>query len=258
MSEVLSEACGLRFSYLDGAPILDGVDLEVRRGEVLLVGGESGKGKSTLLRLLLGLENPLPDITGSCRGQVFLFGEDCWDVPVSRLRELRQRTGFVFQGNALISHMTVEENIAVPLHYHTSLSEVQIRDTVQRWVDNLLLTGHERKRPAHLSLGMQRRAAMARAMVMNPEILFLDEPTAGLDVKNSEIFLSLVGNLRALSNVAILMVSHDLASARFLDGKIQLLMDGVLREPKTYDAISDSDDPRERELVRDDDDTRFQ
>ncbi|MBK9577682.1 MAG: ATP-binding cassette domain-containing protein [Fibrobacterota bacterium] len=257
MSEVLSEACGLRFSYVDGLPILDGVDLEIRRGEVLLVGGESGKGKSTLLRLLLGLEKPMPDFTGSCRGQVFLFGEDCWDVPMPRLRELRQRTGFVFQGNTLISHMSVAENIAVPLHYHTKLTEREIDETVQRWVDNLLLTGHEDKRPAHLSLGMQRRAAMARAMAMNPEILFLDEPTAGLDVKNSEIFLSLVGNLRALSNVAILMVSHDLASARFLDGKIQLLMDGVLREPKTYDDISDSDDPRERELVRDDDDSRF-
>lgn len=258
MSEVLSEACGLRFGYAEDALILDGVDLEIRRGEVLLVGGESGKGKSTLLRLLLGLEKPLPDIAGSCLGQVFLFGEDCWDVPVARLRELRQRTGFVFQGNALISHLSVAENIAVPLHYHTRLSEREIRETVQRWVDNLLLTGHEDKRPAHLSLGMQRRAAMARAMAMSPEILFLDEPTAGLDVKNSEIFLSLVGNLRALSNVAILMVSHDLSSARFLGGKIQLLMDGVLREPKTYDDISDSDDPRERELVRDDDDTRFE
>lgn len=229
MSEVLSEACGLRFSYVEGAPILDGVDLEVRRGEVLLVGGESGKGKSTLLRLLLGLERPMPDFTGSCKGQVFLFGEDCWDMPVSRLRELRQRTGFVFQGNALISHMTVEENIAVPLHYHTALSESQIRETVQRWVDNLLLTGHESKRPAHLSLGMQRRAAMARAMVMNPEILFLDEPTASLDPAATRAIEEIIAAMHA-AGTTIVMTTHDLGQARRIADRVLFLHRGRLVE----------------------------
>ena len=257
MSEVLTETVGLRFGYNEDECILDGLDLELRRGDVRILGGESGKGKSTLMRLLIGLEKPLPDETGSISGQVFLFGEDIWDVPIARVRELRRRTGYVFQNNALLSNMSVLENVAVPLRYHTDLPDEEIRHTARRWIDNLLLTGHEDKRPAHLSLGMQRRAAMARAMAMSPELLFLDEPTAGLDAKNSEIMLSLIGNLRALSNVAILMVTHDLGSSRFLGGRIHLLLDGRLRPARTYDDLLESPDPRERELVRDDQETRF-
>ena len=254
---MLTEAVGLRFGYTEEERILDGLDLEVRRGDVRILGGESGKGKSTLLRLLIGLEKPIPDITGSVAGQVFLFGEDIWDVPGVRVRELRRRTGYVFQNNALLSNMSVLENISVPLSYHTDLPDEEIVRTSRRWIDNLLLTGHEDKRPAHLSLGMQRRAAMARAMAMSPELLFLDEPTAGLDAKNSEIMLSLIGNLRALSNVAILMVTHDLGSARFLGGRIHLLLDGKLRPARTYQDLLQSPDPRERELVHDDQETRF-
>ena len=251
MSEVLSEACGLRFGYRPEESILDGIDCEVRRGDVRILSGESGKGKSTILRLLVGLERPHPDELGVVAGQVFLFGEDIWDIPRARLMDLRRRTGFVFQNNALISSLTVEENIAVPLRYHTSLPDAEIARTVRRWIDLLLLAGHEDKRPAHLSLGMQKRAAVARAMAMEPEILFLDEPTAGLDAKNTDIMLSLIGNLRALSNVAIVMITHDLASARLLGGRISLLVDGRLRPARTLDELLLSSDLRERELVRD-------
>lgn len=251
MSEILTEARGLRFGYETGAPILEGVDLQVLRGDVLILAGESGRGKSTLMRLLVGLEKPLPNALGTEQGQVFLHGEDIWDIPIERLRDLRRRTGYVFQNNALISNMSVRDNIAVPLRYHTDRSEEDIAVEVSRWVDSLLLSGHDNKRPAMLSLGMQKRAAVARAMAMNPEILFLDEPTAGLDAKNNDTMLSLIGNLRALSNVAIVMVTHDLSAARALGGKVALLMDGTLRPPRTIQQLLDSEDPRERELVRD-------
>lgn len=259
MSEVLSEACGLRFGYRDDEAILDSVDFEIGRGDVRILSGESGKGKSTILRLLIGLERPHPDELGSVAGQVFLFGEDIWDIPRTRLQELRRRTGFVFQNNALISNMTVEENIAVPLRYHTALPDEEISKVVRRWIDLLLLAGHEDKRPAHLSLGMQKRAAVARAMAMEPEILFLDEPTSGLDAKNTDIMLSLIGNLRALSNVAIVMITHDLSSAKLLGGRISLLVDGRLRSARTMDELLMSADLRERELVREasDSGTRF-
>ena len=260
MSEVLSEACGLRFGYQEDELILDRVDFEVRRGDVRIISGESGKGKSTILRLLTGLERPLPDeLLGSVTGQVFLFGEDIWDIPRTRLQDLRKRTGFVFQNNALLSNMTVEDNIAVPLRYHTNLPESEISRKVRRWIDLLLLSGHEDKRPAHLSLGMQKRAAVARAMAMEPEILFLDEPTAGLDAKNTDIMLSLIGNLRALSNVAIVMITHDLNSAKSLGGRIALLVDGHLRRARTMEELLLSPDLQERELVRENDDkgTRF-
>ena len=251
MSEVLSEACGLRFGYQDEEAILAEVDLQVRRGDVRIISGESGKGKSTILRLLVGLEQPVLDEFGSAAGQVFLFGEDIWDIPRSRLMELRKRTGFVFQNNALISNMSVHDNVATPLRYHTDLPEPEIREKVDRWIEMLLLAGHEDKRPAHLSLGMQKRAAVARAMAMEPEILFLDEPTAGLDAKNTDIMLSLIGNLRALSNVAIVMVTHDLPSAKSLGGRIVLLVDGRLRKARTMEEILMSPDLHERELVRD-------
>jgi len=251
VSEILTEARGLRFGYEAGTPILDRVDLQVLRGDVLILAGESGRGKSTLLRLLVGLEKPLPNELGTEQGQIFLMGEDIWDIPRDRLRALRRRTGYVFQNNALISNMSVRDNIAVPLRYHTDRSEDDIGAEVSKWVDSLLLSGHDHKRPAMLSLGMQKRAAVARAMAMGPEILFLDEPTAGLDAKNNDTMLSLIGNLRALSNVAIVMVTHDLTAARALGGKVALLMDGTLRPPRTLQQLLHSEDPRERELVRD-------
>ncbi len=250
MSEVLSEACGLRFGYRDDERILNGIDFEVRRGDVRIIAGESGKGKSTILRLLSGLERPHPDELGSVAGQVFLFGEDIWEIPHVRLQDLRKRTGYVFQNNALISNMTVEDNIAMPLRYHTDLTDEKISQRVRRWIEMLLLAGHEDKRPAHLSLGMQKRAAVARAMAMEPEVLFLDEPTAGLDAKNNDIMLSLIGNLRALSNVAIVMVTHDLGSAKSLGGRIALLVDGTLRRPRSMEELLKSSDLRDRELVR--------
>lgn len=251
MSEILSEARGLRFGYDPDSLLLEEIDLQVLRGDILIFAGESGRGKSTLMRLLVGLEKPAPDLLGTEQGQVFLFGEDIWDIPVDRLRELRRRTGYVFQNNALISNMSVRDNIAVPLRYHTDMSESEIDLEVARWIDSLLLSGHEAKRPALLSLGMQKRAAVARAMAMRPEILFLDEPTAGLDARNTDTMLSLIGNLRALSNVAIVMVTHDLAAARALGGRVALLMDRRLRPPRTIAQLLNSDDPLERELVRD-------
>ena len=251
MSEILTETRGLRFGYDEKSLLFENVDLQVLRGDVLILAGESGRGKSTLLRLLIGLEKPSPDLLGSEQGQVFLLGEDIWDVPVDRLRELRRRTGYVFQNNALLSNMSVRDNIAVPLRYHTDRSEEDIAQEVSKWVDSLLLSGHDKKRPALLSLGMQKRAAVARAMAMRPEILFLDEPTAGLDARNNDTMLSLIGNLRALSNVAIVMVTHDLTAARALGGKVALLMDGTLRPPRSLDQLLHSEDPRERELMRD-------
>jgi phospholipid/cholesterol/gamma-HCH transport system ATP-binding protein len=249
-SEILSEARGLCFGYVPDQLLLNGVELEIRRGDVIIISGESGQGKSTLLRLLVGLELPVPNDSGTEMGQVFLFGEDIHDIPRSRLLQLRQRTGYVFQNNALVSNMSVRENIAMPLRYHTHLTDAEIDARVTRLVDGLLLTGHDDKRPAMLSLGMQKRAAVARAMAMEPEILFLDEPTAGLDARNNEVMLSLIGNLRALSNVAILMVTHDLSGSRLLGGRIALLLDGRLRSPRTLQQLMDSHDSREREILR--------
>ena len=244
--EYVCEARHLSFGWRTEEPILDNVELKVAPGAFLILTGESGHGKSTLLRLLAGLEKPW----GEHQGKVFLFGEDIWEVRMRRLRELRRQAGFVFQNSALISNMTVEQNIAVPLRYHTDLEEDEIREKARFWCDRLLLSGHENKRPALLSLGMQRRAAVARAMSMEPRLLFMDEPLAGLDARNVETMLSLIANLRALQDVAIVMVSHDLQPAHLLGGQVSLLLDGKLRAPRGLGDLLNSADPRERDLVR--------
>lgn len=244
--EYVCQARNLHFGWRPEEPILAGADLSVQPGEFVIVTGESGQGKSTLLRLLAGLERPW----GDPLGKVLLFGEDLWEVEIARLRQLRRQAGYVFQNSALISNMTVEQNIAVPLRYHTDMTEDQITDKCRFWVDRLLLSGHENKRPALLSLGMQRRAAVARAMVLEPRLLFMDEPLAGLDARNVETMLSLIANLRALQDVAIVMVSHDLQPARLLGGKISLLLDGKLREPRGLSELLKSSDLREKDLVR--------
>ena len=244
--EYVCQARNLHFGWRPEEPILAGADLSVQPGEFVIVTGESGHGKSTLLRLLAGLERPW----GDPLGKVLLFGEDLWEVEIGRLRQLRRQAGFVFQNSALISNMTVEQNIAVPLRYHTDMTEGQITDKCRFWDDRLLLSGHENKRPALLSLGMQRRAAVARAMVLEPRLLFMDEPLAGLDARNVETMLSLIANLRALQDVAIVMVSHDLQPARLLGGKISLLLDGKLRAPRGLSELLKSGDLREKDLVR--------
>ncbi len=244
--EYVCEARDLSFGWQPDEPILDNVELRVAPGAFLIIAGESGHGKSTLLRLLAGLEKPW----GEPQGKVFLFGEDIWEVRTRRLRELRRDAGFVFQNSALISNMTVEQNIAIPLRYHTDLSDDEIREKTRFWCDRLLLSGHETKRPALLSIGMQRRAAVARAMCMEPSLLFMDEPLSGLDARNVETMLSLIANLRALQDVAIVMVSHDLQPAHLLGGQVSLLLDGKLRAPRPLGDLLNSMDPRERDLVR--------
>ncbi len=247
VQEYVCEARNLSFAWTDGTLILDHVRLAVQPGALLIITGESGRGKSTLLRLLAGLEKPL---AADPQGCVFLFGEDIWECTPNRLSELRRQAGFVFQNSALISNMTIAENIAVPLRYHTSLSDDEIDERCQYWLNRLLLSGHGDKRPALLSLGMQRRAAVARAMAMEPRLLFMDEPLSGLDPRNVETMLSLIANLRALQDVAIVMVSHDLLPARLLRGQVSLLLDSRLRSPRSVEDLLKSEDPEERELLR--------
>lgn len=244
--EWLCEARGLSFGWKAEDILLEDINLTVAPGAFLIITGESGRGKSTLLRLLAGLERPW----GDPLEKVFFFGEDIWEVRPERLRQLRRQTGFVFQNSALLSNMTITQNIAVPLRYHTTLSDKEISERCRFWVDRLLLTGHENKRPALLSLGMQRRAAVARAMAMEPRLLFMDEPLSGLDARNVETMLSLIANLRALQDVAIVMVSHDLLPANLLGGQVSLLLDHHLRPPQTLADLLRSEDPRERDLIR--------
>ena len=199
--------------------IHDGVDLDVRRGEVMAVVGGSGTGKSVLLNTLVGL-NPL------AAGKVEIFGEDTARLDAAGRRRLTTRWGVLFQQGALFSSLTVAENVAVPLKEHTALSP-ELIDAVSALKIAMVGLPPDAygKYPSELSGGMRKRAGLARALALDPEILFLDEPTAGLDPIGAADFDSLIGDLQRGLGLTVLMVTHDLDSLYAIADRIAVLVD---------------------------------
>lgn len=195
------------------------LDLDVMPGEVLALVGGSGSGKTTLLREVLGLLTPL-------KGNIRLFGVDLADPDGHRQRALRRRLGMLFQHGALFSALTAYDNIAFPLRELKTLDEDWIRRLVHL---KLAMVGleprHGRLMPAELSGGMVKRVALARALALEPELLLLDEPTAGLDPDRSEAFVRLIGSLQRELGFTVLMVTHDLATLEGLAGSVAVLAD---------------------------------
>jgi phospholipid/cholesterol/gamma-HCH transport system ATP-binding protein len=193
------------------------IDLTVQRGEVLSLVGGSGSGKTTLLRQMLGLERP-------ARGTVRVFGQPLHGGDPDRLIALRHRWGVLFQEGALFSALSVYDNIALPLRELRGLDEALIHDIV---IVKMTLVGiqpeHATKMPAELSGGMIKRIGLARAMALDPEMLFLDEPTAGLDPDRSESFVKLIEGLRRELGLTVVMVTHDLDTVVALSDRVALL-----------------------------------
>lgn len=213
------------------------VSLTVLRGEVFAIAGGNGCGKSTLLREIIGLLTPT---TGTIR----LLGTDSRELTQSKGRALYRRFGVMFQHGALFSSMTLAENVAVPLREHTSLSADVIRDIVALKIALVGLPPDSAiKFPSELSGGMRRRAALARAIVMDPELLFLDEPTAGLDPMIAAGFDDLVLELKRLLGLTVVMVTHDLDSLWRIADRVAVLGEGQVLGLGTMDALARSDDP---------------
>ena len=195
------------------------LNLSVAAGEVLALVGGSGSGKTTLLRQMLGLEQP-------ARGVVKVFGIALGDAPIATLRKLRKRWGMLFQEGALYSALSVFDNIALPLRELRCFDEGFIRDMVMlklAMVD--IEPRHAAKMPSELSGGMVKRIALARALALEPELLFLDEPTAGLDPDRSESFVKLVAALRRELNLTVVMVTHDLDTLVAAADRVAVLAD---------------------------------
>jgi phospholipid/cholesterol/gamma-HCH transport system ATP-binding protein len=226
---------------LGGELIHDSVSLSVARGEVVALIGGSGTGKSVLLREMIGLLRP-------SSGRIQLFGEDVWSLDPVRLNRLRERFGVLFQDGALFSSLNVEQNVAVPLLEHTKLGQ---EESLQLARLKLAMTGlppdAARKKPSELSGGMRKRAALARALALDPELLFLDEPTSGLDPVSGRAFDHLIRLLSDSLGLTVFLVTHDLDTLLSIIDRVIVLADGKVKANGPVGELRQIDDPWLRE-----------
>ena len=222
----------------NGVPVLRGLDLEILHGSTVTVMGGSGSGKTVLLRLTAGLIKP-------DRGRVRTLGVDITPLREEALLPVRRRMGFVFQGAALFDSLTVYENVAYPLREHASLPEPEVAERVHRLLGRVGLHDVDAKLPAELSGGMRKRVGIARALVLGPELVLYDEPTAGLDPTNARLITELVESLRVEgASETAMVVTHDLEFARSVSDQIAVLIDGRIAEIGPVAALLQSAQPR--------------
>lgn len=221
------------------------LNFAINRGDIFIIMGGSGCGKSTLLRHMIGLHSP-------SRGDVLYEGESFWRADPSYRARMMQRFGVLFQSGALWSSMTLAENVALPLSEYTDLSPTEIREMVSLKLALVGLSGFEEYYPSELSGGMQKRAGLARAMAMDPDVLFFDEPSAGLDPISSRRLDDLIQELRDSLGATIVVVTHELASifaigtnSVFLDADSKTML--AVGSPKTL--LKDAQNPKIRQFL---------
>ncbi|MBU6198556.1 MAG: ATP-binding cassette domain-containing protein [Xanthomonadaceae bacterium] len=222
--------------------ILNGVDFTVNAGEIRVIMGGSGSGKSTLLRHLLGLHKPRS-------GWVRLLGVDIARAGERQMLDVRRQIGVSFQGGALLTSLSVGDNVALPLREHTNLDEATIRIMSRLKLEVVNLGGFQDLMPAQLSGGMIKRAALARAIAMDPKLLFFDEPSAGLDPVVSAELDELILRLRDALRMTIVVVTHELESAFKIADTITVLDQGDILMTGTVDAVRQCDNERIQDLL---------
>lgn len=228
----------------DGQQVLRGINLTVETGRTVVIVGASGSGKTVLVSMFVGLTAP-------DSGTILVFGEDVTRFSTeAEWNMLRMRIGFVFQGSALYDSMTVGENVAFPLRHHTNLPA---RELEERVMEKLRLVGLEDavdKLPSQISGGMQKRAGLARALALDPDLVIYDEPTAGLDPLRAESVSRHIRELQTtLGNTAV-VVTHDMTCAFTVGDHIAFLDDGVIAEEGNVEELAHSSDPRVRRLIK--------
>jgi phospholipid/cholesterol/gamma-HCH transport system ATP-binding protein len=225
----------------NGRRVLDGINLDISRGETMVLLGGSGSGKSTLLRQIIGLERPQS-------GQILVNGSDIASCRPKDLKKLRRSIGVAFQNAALFNSMSVEDNVALPLREHTRLPESTIR--LMTWMKLAVvgLAEFGKLSPQALSGGMKKRAAVARAISLDPEILVFDEPSAGLDpIVGAELDELILGLKRAF-NMTVVVVTHEMSSAFRIADRMAMLYKGSLIAVGTKEELQSSSHPRIRQF----------
>jgi phospholipid/cholesterol/gamma-HCH transport system ATP-binding protein len=222
--------------------VLDDISLDVMPAETMVILGGSGCGKSTFLRCLVGLHKPT-------EGEILIDGVDIMDLSGRDFDRVRLKFGVLFQSAALFNSMTIAENVALPLREHTELEESVIDIMVKMKLEMVGLTGSEKLMPAQLSGGMKKRAGLARAMAMDPEILFFDEPSAGLDPRVSADIDSMILKLKSAFSMTMVVVTHELKSTFAIADRITMFDEGKVLFSGSPEEVVASDNPAVRQFL---------
>lgn len=238
MNEPVLACYGLERSFA-GGKVLDGVDLELRKAETTVVLGRSGSGKSVLLKHLNGLFRPEA-------GRVVFDGAEIGSLHERELVPMRRRVGMLFQGGALFDSLDVGGNVAFPLEHH----QIEYDNSrIEHLLELVDLAGTERRMPSELSGGMRKRAALARALALDPEVMLYDEPTTGLDPVTAQQINRLIRSLQSRLGLTSVVVTHDLASTDFVADRIAFLYNGSIRAAGSAEEMRRSVDPVIREFM---------
>jgi len=216
--------------------VLDGMSLQVEPCDRLVIMGQSGSGKSTILRLILGIMQP-------DSGSVFFQQFEITRLPRRKLQQVRQRIGMVYQYSALLSSRNVRDNVALPLEELTEKSREEIDEIVEAKLELVGLAGSKEQMPTELSGGMRKRVSLARALVMEPELILFDEPSAGLDPVISSVIDELIISLSERSKVTSVIVTHEMDSAFRIGTRMAMLYQGKVIEDAAPEQFKQSDDP---------------
>jgi phospholipid/cholesterol/gamma-HCH transport system ATP-binding protein len=235
------EVSGLMRKFGDRA-VIDNVSFNIQRGETLVIMGGSGCGKSTLLRHIIGVMKPTA-------GSVKIFGEEITTMRERDIEGIRRRFGMLFQSGALLASLTVGENVALPLLQHTDLSPEEIEEVVLYKLQMVGLSGFEDLKPAEISGGMKKRVGLARALALDPELLFSDEPTSGLDPIMTAVVDQLTLSLTRGSNMTAVVVTHDMTSAFRIATRMIMLGHGQIIAQGTPDEIRNDPHPEVQQFI---------
>jgi len=218
--------------------VLKNFNLNLFKGESIVVLGKSGSGKSVLIKCIIGLLKP-------DSGTINVFGKSITDLDHDNLDRIRAKVGFLFQSNALYDSMTIRENLEFPLRRHwIEISRSEVDDLVSEALSNVDLSGTVDMMPAELSGGMRKRIALARTLILKPEIILYDEPTTGLDPITGQEISNLMLEIQEKYNTSSIIISHDMKCVRTVANKIAMLIDGTCYTYETFEVLKESNDPK--------------